>query len=102
MKALLIIDLQNDFLPGGALEVPRGDTIIPVINNIQQRFDLVVASQDWHPAGHKSFASAHPGNALYSTIELNGLQQVLWPDHCVQGSAGASLANTVNWNATEA
>ncbi len=92
MKALLLIDIQIDFLPGGALAVPAGDQIIPVVNQLQPHFNLVVATQDWHPNNHKSFASQHPGQAVFSTVDLNGLEQVLWPDHCVQGTAGAELS----------
>src|SRR5690606_13580688 len=91
MKALIIVDLQNDFLPGGALAVPHGDEVIPYINAIQADYDLVVATQDWHPADHGSFASVHPGTQFLETIELNGIPQVLWPDHCVQGTHGAAL-----------
>lgn len=90
MKALLIIDVQNDFCPGGNLAVPEGDQIIEGINEMMSKFDLVVASQDWHPKNHGSFASNHkesPGEV----IELNGLQQVLWPDHCIQNSPGAAF-----------
>ena len=92
MKALLLIDIQNDFLPGGRLAVPEGDAIIPLINALQPRFDLVVATQDWHPAGHESFASSHAGRAPFDQIDLHGLPQVLWPDHCLQASPGAELA----------
>jgi nicotinamidase/pyrazinamidase len=92
MKALIIVDVQNDFLPGGALAVPRGDEIIPVINAMQPDYDLVVATQDWHPADHGSFASNQPSARILETIELNGLAQVVWPDHCVQGTLGAALA----------
>jgi nicotinamidase/pyrazinamidase len=102
MKALLLIDIQYDFLPGGSLAVPEGDQIISIVNDIQHRFDLVVATQDWHPKGHKSFASSHQGKNVFDQIELQGLPQVLWPDHCVQGSRGADLADAVNWNRTEA
>lgn len=102
IKALLLIDIQNDFLPGGRLAVEKGDEIIPLVNRIQDRFDLVVATQDWHPAGHKSFASSHPGRKVFDTIEWKGKEQVLWPDHCVQGSEGAGLSSSVNWNRTEA
>jgi len=102
MKALLLIDIQNDFLPGGSLAVPGGDLIIPVVNGLQPRFDLVVATQDWHPAGHKSFASAHEGRKVFEQIDLNGLPQVLWPDHCVQGTAGADLTVSIDWKRTEA
>lgn len=93
MKALVITDIQYDFLPGGALEVPESDKIIPVINEIQKHFDLVVATQDWHPAHHKSFASAHPGKKEMETIMLDNIEQILWPDHCVQGTRGAALSD---------
>lgn len=102
MKALILIDIQNDFLPGGSLAVPHGDAIIPVVNAIQNKFELVVATQDWHPAPHKSFASNHSGKQTFEVIQLNGLEQVLWPDHCIQGSNGAELAGSVDWNKTEA
>lgn len=92
MNALLLIDLQNDFLEGGSLAVPKGNEVIPIINQIQSRFDLVVATQDWHPANHKSFASNHKGRKVFEKIDLNGLEQVLWPDHCVQGSRGAEFS----------
>jgi nicotinamidase/pyrazinamidase len=101
MNALILIDIQNDFLPGGALAVPHGDEIIPVVNELVTQFDLIVAAQDWHPKHHKSFASSHNA-ALFSVMDLNGLQQVLWPDHCVQGTAGAAFTDAVNWNTTEA
>jgi nicotinamidase/pyrazinamidase len=102
MKALLLIDFQLDFLPGGSLAVPEGDAILPVLNDLQPRFDLVVATQDWHPAGHRSFASAHPGQALFAEIEWQGLPQRLWPDHCVQGSAGSALHPGLNLDRVEA
>ena len=102
MKALILIDIQNDFLPGGTLAVPDGNAIIPVVNALQQHFELVVATQDWHPPQHKSFASNHKGKKVFELIDLNGLEQVLWPDHCVQGSEGAELSKAVNWNKTEA
>lgn len=92
MKALILVDIQNDFLPGGALAVPEGDAIIPVANRLQATFDLVVATQDWHPANHGSFAASHPGRQVYEQVELNGLPQTLWPVHCVQGTRGAELA----------
>lgn len=101
-EALIIVDIQNDFLPGGSLAVSGGDEIIPTINLIQNRFDLVVATQDWHPANHKSFASSHPNKEEYETMELNGLQQVLWPDHCVQGTEGAAFATELNSERIEA
>ncbi len=91
MSALILVDLQNDFMPGGALTVPDGDAVIPVANRLAQSFDLVVATQDWHPPGHGSFASQHPGKNPGDTVELDGLRQELWPDHCVQGTSGAEL-----------
>jgi nicotinamidase/pyrazinamidase len=102
MKALLIIDIQNDFLPGGALAVPEGDQIIGTVNQLQPQFDLVVATQDWHPADHKSFASNHEGKKPFEVTELQGLEQVLWPDHCVQGTAGAEFARDLQLNRVEA
>lgn len=102
MKALLLIDIQNDFLPGGSLAVPDGDKIIPLVNALQEGFDLVVATQDWHPQPHKSFASNHLGKNPFEQISLDGLPQVLWPDHCVQGTYGAELTTRINWNKTEA
>lgn len=91
MKTLIIVDTQYDFMPGGALAVAEGDAIVPVINKMLPEFDLVVATQDWHPANHKSFASNHPGKNTFDKIDLHGTEQVLWPDHCVQGSKGAEL-----------
>ncbi|MDI6791593.1 MAG: bifunctional nicotinamidase/pyrazinamidase [bacterium] len=90
-EALLIIDVQNDFCPEGALPVPEGDRIVPLINQLMQGFDIIIATQDWHPPGHKSFASAHPGKEPFETVDLQGTVQVLWSDHCVQGSRGAQL-----------
>jgi nicotinamidase/pyrazinamidase len=92
MKALILVDMQNDFLPGGALAVPDGDAVIPVANRLQAKFPLVAATQDWHPANHGSFAANHPGKKVFEQIELNGLPQTLWPVHCVQGTFGAELA----------
>jgi len=92
MKALIIVDIQNDFLPGGALAVPDGDAIIPIANKLQSAFPLVAATQDWHPANHGSFAASHPGKKVYEQIALNGLPQTLWPVHCVQNKPGAALA----------
>jgi len=92
VKALVLVDIQNDFLPGGALPVPRGDEVIAVANALMPRFELVVATQDWHPADHGSFASRHPGRKVGDVVELAGLPQILWPDHCVQGTRGAELA----------
>jgi len=92
MKTLILVDLQNDFLPGGALGVPKGDEVIPLANRLQRSFDLVIATQDWHPADHVSFAANHPGRKVGEVIEVGGLQQVLWPVHCVQGTPGAAFA----------
>ncbi len=89
---LLVIDVQNGFLPGGSLAVGRGDEVVPLINTIAQRFRYVVLTQDWHPADHVSFAANHPGTAPYQTIALPYGTQVLWPTHCVQGSDSAALA----------
>jgi nicotinamidase/pyrazinamidase len=98
MNALLIVDVQNDFLPGGNLPVPGGDQIIPIINNLQKKFHLIVASRDWHPANHGSFASNIKGQKPGDITELNGLEQILWPDHCIQGSPGAELSPLLNQN----
>lgn len=92
MKALILVDIQNDFLPGGALAVPDGDAVIPVINRLQPLFPLVVATQDWHPANHGSFAANHPGQNVFAQMDLHGLPQTLWPVHCVQNTRGAELA----------
>lgn len=89
--ALLVVDVQNDFCPGGALAVPDGDAIVPVINRLAQRFDHVLLTQDWHPAGHQSFASRHPGRTPFETIDVAYGPQTLWPDHCVQGTPGADF-----------
>ena len=102
MRALLLIDIQNDFLPGGRLAVPAGDEIIPLVNALQPQFDLVVATQDWHPAGHQSFASSHAGRAPFEQIDLHGLPQVLWPDHCLQAGEGAALAPALHTGRIEA
>ncbi len=102
MRALLLIDIQNDFLPGGQLAVPAGDEIIPLVNSLQAQFDLVLATQDWHPAGHQSFASSHAGRSQFEQIDLHGLPQVLWPDHCTQASYGAALAPTLQTERIEA
>ena len=92
MNALILVDIQNDFLPGGALAVPEGDRIVPIVNRLQPHFDLVVATQDWHPANHGSFAANHIGRAPGEVIGLHGLTQILWPVHCVQETAGADFA----------
>lgn len=91
MDALILVDIQNDFCPGGSLAVPRGDEVVEVANRLTSLYDLVVATQDWHPASHKSFAVNNPGHEVGETIELGGLEQVLWPEHCVQGSEGAGF-----------
>lgn len=96
MIALLLIDIQNDFMPFGALPVPDGDAVVDVANTLARRFDLVVATQDWHPAGHGSFASSHGGKAPGEIVDLGGVEQVLWPDHCVQGMPGASFHSALD------
>ena len=93
MRALILVDIQNDFLPGGALAVPDGDAVVPVANALMPGFSRVVATQDWHPADHGSFAANHPGRRPGEVIALGGLSQVLWPVHCVQGTRGAELAD---------
>jgi len=94
--ALIIVDVQNDFLEGGALEVKNGNDVIPVINDIQDKFNLVVATQDWHPENHKSFASQHPNNKIGDFINLNGIEQILWPNHCVENTFGADFADELD------
>ncbi len=91
MECLIVVDVQNDFMPGGALAVPRGDEVLPVINRLAPRFANVVLTQDWHPRGHASFASSHPGRKPFDTVDLPYGRQVLWPEHCVQGTPGAAL-----------
>lgn len=102
MKALIIVDIQYDFLPEGSLAVSKGDEIIPIVNQIQADYGLVVATQDWHPANHQSFASQHPGRNPFEEIELDGLEQVLWPEHCVQDSRGAQLSDALDSRRIEA
>ncbi len=102
MDVLILVDIQVDFLPGGSLAVPRGDEIIPVTNAVQKRFPLVVATQDWHPAGHGSFASAHPGKKVFELAVVGGVDQVLWPDHCVQGTPGAEISPALDLKRVEA
>jgi nicotinamidase/pyrazinamidase len=101
MRALIIVDIQIDFTTGGNLEVPKGEDVIPVVNDITDRFDLVVATQDWHPQTHKSFASNHSGKKPFEKIMLHDLEQVLWPDHCVQGSLGAQFHPDLKMNKVE-
>jgi nicotinamidase/pyrazinamidase len=91
MRALLLVDIQNDFMPFGTLPVPDGDAVVTVANALAPRFGLVIATQDWHPADHGSFASAHPGTSPGEVIDLGGVDQVLWSDHCVQNTPGASF-----------
>jgi nicotinamidase/pyrazinamidase len=93
---LVVVDVQNDFIPGGALAVPQGDEVVPEINRLAARFDDVILTQDWHPRGHASFASSHPGKKPFETVELPYGSQVLWPDHCVQGTAGAAFHPDLN------
>ena len=96
MKALILVDIQNDFLPGGALAVPQGDEVIPVANQLQAKFSLMAATQDWHPPNHGSFAANHPGKKVFEQTELGGLRRTLWPVHCVQDTPGADLAAGLN------
>ena len=91
MDALILVDLQNDFMPGGALAVPDGDRVVPVANRLMGRFPLVVATADWHPANHASFASNHPGHNIGEVIRVGELDQILWPDHCIQETPGAEF-----------
>lgn len=98
MNALILVDIQNDFLPGGALAVPRGDEVVSVANEYQSRFDLIVATQDWHPADHRSFAANHDGKQIGDLVSLNGLPQILWPVYCVQETHGADFAPSLKKN----
>ncbi len=100
-KALVVIDVQNDFCPGGALAVKDGDEIVPLVNHLVASHDHVVLTQDWHPAGHSSFASSHPGTKPFETIEVPYGPQTLWPDHCVQGTPGADFHAGVEWTKAE-
>lgn len=102
MKTLILIDIQNDFMPSGSLAVPEGDEIVPIINILIPKFELVVATQDWHPTTHKSFASHHENKKEFETINLNGLEQKLWPDHCVQNTNGAEFHPDLNMKPIEA
>jgi nicotinamidase/pyrazinamidase len=102
MRALLLIDIQNDFLPGGSLAVPGGEEIMPLVNALQPQYELVVATQDWHPAQHQSFASQHPGRQPFEQIDMHGLPQTLWPDHCVQTTPGAEFSAALDQHRIEA
>lgn len=102
MDALILVDIQNDFCPGGALAVGEGDAVVPVANALGPRVPLVVATQDWHPPGHGSFASQHRGKTPGEVIDLEGLETILWPDHCVQGSRGAEFHRDLDLGPVEA
>jgi nicotinamidase/pyrazinamidase len=91
MRALVLVDLQYDFMPGGALAVSEGDATVPVANALMRRFDMIVATQDWHPADHGSFVTQHPGAETFAQVDLHGLPQTVWPVHCVQNTRGAAL-----------
>jgi nicotinamidase/pyrazinamidase len=97
-RALIVIDVQIDFCPGGNLAINDGDKIVPAINSIMDKFDLVVSTQDWHPQSHISFASNHKGKNVYDQIYTNGITQTLWPNHCVQGTSGADFHKDINSN----
>ena len=101
MKTLIIVDVQNDFLPGGSLPVPGSEGIVSVINEIQDKFDLIIATQDWHPPKHMSFASNNGGMKTFDEIMLDDQKQVLWPDHCVQGSKRAEFHPDLKMNKVE-
>ncbi|MFC6490384.1 bifunctional nicotinamidase/pyrazinamidase [Nitratireductor sp. GCM10026969] len=100
-EALVVVDVQNDFCPGGALAVERGDEIVPLVNRLIGRFEHVVLTQDWHPAGHSSFASTHPGKAPFETVDMPYGEQTLWPDHCVQATPGAAFHEGLEWTKAE-
>ncbi|MBP1885881.1 bifunctional nicotinamidase/pyrazinamidase [Sinorhizobium mexicanum] len=100
-EALIVIDVQNDFCPGGALAVAGGDEIVPIVNRLIQQSAHVILTQDWHPAGHSSFASSHPGRAPFATVTMPYGEQTLWPDHCVQGSPGAEFHPDLEWTTAE-
>ena len=100
-EALIVIDLQNDFCPGGALAVAGGDEIVPLVNDLIRHAEHVVLTQDWHPAGHSSFASSHPGKQAFEAIEMPYGPQTLWPDHCIQGSLGSDFHSGLAWTKAE-
>ena len=99
--ALLVIDVQNDFCPGGALAVADGDAILPAVNALVAAHEHVILTQDWHPAGHSSFASAHPGKAAFEEVLADYGPQTLWPDHCIQGTRGAAFHDALEWTKAE-
>jgi nicotinamidase/pyrazinamidase len=100
-EALVVIDVQNDFCPGGALAVAGGDAVVPVINTLIEQYEHVILTQDWHPAGHSSFASSHKGGVSFSTITMAYGEQTLWPDHCIQGTHGAEFHAELVWTKVE-
>ncbi|MDF1600576.1 bifunctional nicotinamidase/pyrazinamidase [Mesorhizobium sp. YIM 152430] len=100
-EALIVIDVQNDFCPGGALAVEDGDAIVPIVNRMIEAAPHVILTQDWHPAGHSSFASRHAGKAPFETVEMDYGTQTLWPDHCVQGTKGAAFHADLDWTQAE-
>lgn len=100
-KALIVVDVQNDFCPGGALAVEDGDAVVPVINRLARDFEHLVLTQDWHPAGHSSFASSHPHHGPYDIVDMPYGAQTLWPDHCVQGTRGAEFHADLEWTRAE-
>ena len=100
-EALIVIDAQNDFCPGGALAVAGGDEIVPLVNDLIRRFEHVVLTQDWHPEGHSSFASGHPGRKPFESVAMPYGEQTLWPNHCVQGSEGAAFHPGLEWTKAE-
>lgn len=100
-EALIVIDLQNDFCPGGALAVAGGDEIVPLVNDLIRHAEHVILTQDWHPAGHSSFASSHPGSQPFTQIDMPYGKQTLWPDHCIQGSIGSDFHSGLAWTKTE-
>lgn len=102
MKALVIVDMQKDFMPGGPLATPKGDELVPLINELMEQFPIVVATKDWHPKDHVSFAENHPGKKVGGTVKAHGIEQILWPTHCVQGTEGASFALGLNEGKIEA
>lgn len=102
MKTLVIIDVQNDFIPGGSLAIANGEKIIPVINQLQEKFDLIIATQDWHPQNHLSFASNHSNKKPFEKAVVQGMEETLWPDHCVQGTRGAEFHPELQTNSIAA